>query len=126
MRRLASWDGRETGAKVYSFVVAAKRVGDGVDKLLVALPACHLDRGGPNGRGWEDAAAPDLVLFKTGGRGGGRKRGRGTDLPVIYDPSFAFSSRPSVSVVVVAPASSGCIGGRVGAAGGAVGTEAHS
>ena len=62
---MASWDGRETGARVYSFVVAAKRVADGAGKLLVALPACHLDRGGPNGRGWEDAAAPGLVLLKT-------------------------------------------------------------
>ena len=49
--------------------------GRGWGELLVALPACHLDRGGPDERGREDGAAPGLVLLKTGGRGGGRKKG---------------------------------------------------
>ena len=48
---MASWDGRETGARVSSFVVAAKRVGDGAGKLLVAVPAwTEGDRTGEGGR----------------------------------------------------------------------------
>ena len=65
------------------FVVAAGRVGNGAGELLVALPARHLDRGGQDERRREDGAAPGLVLFKMGGRGGGRKKGGKTYLPRI-------------------------------------------
>ena len=64
------------------FVVAAGRAADGAGELVV-LPARDLDREGPDGRGREDGAAPGLVLLKTGGRGGGRKKGGKIYSPVV-------------------------------------------
>ena len=98
-RNSGEWRGRVEAATVgCRFIVGAGREGNGAGELLLALPARHLDRGGPDGRGQESGAAPDLVLLKTGERRGDT---RGEEDMLTCCPSFPFSSRPSVSAAAV-------------------------